>query len=346
MTASRFILVLLSMVAYGAAAEPDNPERDAARLITPQADRAIERGLAWLVSRQNDDGTLGDSRTYRGNVAVVSLTGMAIMSAGSLPNRGPHGDRVARCLDFVLAHCQESGYIVHEGFPSYGPMYGHGFATMFLAECCGNSSRADLRPKLAAAVALIVRTQNEEGGWRYMPERVPLADVSVTVTQVMALRAARNAGVQVPRETIDRAIAYIRGCQNPDGGFAYMRERQRESAFPRSAAAIVGLYSAGVYQDKDIARGLDYVMRFVPQGKTQSRERSYYFYGHYYAAVAMWQAGGDHWNRWFPAIRDELIALQQPNGSWADSSISPEFDTAMACLILQVPNNYLPIFQR
>jgi len=82
----------------------------------------------------------------------------------------------------------------------------------------------------------------------------------------------------------------------------------------------------------------------MPAGGVFNRE-SHYFYGHYYAVQAMWHAGGDYWRRWFPAIREELISRQRPDGSWMDS-ICQEYGTAMACIILQVPNNYLPIFQR
>jgi hypothetical protein len=59
----------------------------------------------------------------------------------------------------------------------------------------------------------------------------------------------------------------------------------------------------------------------------------------------MWQAGGQRWQRWYPAIHDVLLAHQKPDGSWFDQ-ISPEYGTAMACIILQMPNNYLPILQR
>ncbi len=327
------------------AAESDSPERTAAKLVTREADLAIAKGLTWIASRQHDDGSFGTSGYYRGNVAVVSLCAMAMMAGGSTPGRGPYGREVALGLDYILAHAQPSGYIVNERFPSHGPMYGHGFATMFLAECYGSTPRPEVREKLARAVQLIVNTQNDQGGWRYDPKRMP-ADISVTISQVMALRAARNAGIHVPRETIDRSVRYIQRSQNPDGGFAYMLETRRESQFPRSAAAVVGLQSCGIYEGPEIAKGLQYVAQFVPQKGVARRDRNYYFYGHYYAALAMWQAGGDDWARWYPAIRDELTSLQRPDGSWADSTISPEFDTAMACLVLQVPNNYLPIFQR
>jgi hypothetical protein len=328
----------MALAAWGA----EDAERSAAKLVTPAADRAIERGLALLAARQREDGSLG-SGSYRGNVAVVSLGGMAWMAGGSTPGRGRYGKQVALALDYVMAQAQESGYVNQPAFEHHGPMYGHGFATLFLAECYGMASRPGLRQKLSKAVQLIVASQNDEGGWRYYPQRMD-ADISVTVCQMMALRAARNAGIFVPRETMDRAVEYVKKSQNPDGGFMYQLSQGGESAFPRSAAAVVGLLCAGVYEGPELTKGMAYLAAFRPQPGVPRRE-TYYFYGHYYAALAFWQSGGEAWNRWYPAIRDELIGRQRPDGSWIDP-ISPEFATAMACLILQVPNNCLPIFQR
>jgi prenyltransferase beta subunit len=325
-----------------AAAQKVDPEKSASDMINAAAQRSIDKGLAWLASRQNDDGGFG-SGAYRGNVAICGLSGMAFMSSGSTPGRGRYGEQLGRAIDYLLANTQQSGFIIEPNSTSHGPMYGHGFATLFLAECYGMSPRADLRDKLSKAVKLIVNSQNKEGGWRYYPKRDD-ADISVTVCQVMALRAARNAGLFVPNETVDRARDYVRNCQNADGGFMYMLSAGGESSFPRSAAALVALYSAGVYKGDEIAKGLDYVARFQP-AKGVVRRETYYEYGHYYAVQAMWQAGGDRWARWYPAIRDELIGRQQPDGSWT-STYGAEYATAMALLVLQMPENHLPIFQR
>jgi prenyltransferase beta subunit len=318
----------------------DDIEQSVAQFMTPAADHAIERGLKWLASQQHDDGSFG-SGSLHGNVAVCALSGMAFVASGSTPNRGPYGESTQRCLDYILANAQPSGFI-SSGDAEHGPMYGHGFATLFLAECYGMDSRPELRQKLAQAVHLIVQCQNKEGGWRYLPV-VADADISVTVCQVMALRAAGNAGLHVPSETIQRAVDYIKRSQNADGGFMYMIQGG-ESAFPRSAAALVALYSAGIYQGVEIDKGLDYLMQSLPTEGVMPHE-SYYYYGHYYAVQAMWQTGGTRWKRWFPAVRDELIARQREDGSWM-SSEGNECGTAMACLVLQMPNNYLPIFQR
>ncbi len=317
-----------------------DPERSAVDMITPEAQKAIERGLSFLASRQHEDGAFG-SGGYSRNVAVCSLAGMAFMSAGSTPGRGPYGSHVRKCVDFVLDSAQESGFITVTGSASHGPMYGHGFSTLFLAEAYGMTMRSDIRDKLVKAVGLIVDTQNDEGGWRYQPQRRD-ADLSVTICEVMALRAARNAGLYVPNETIDRCIEYVKKSQNADGGFMYMLQGG-QSAFPRSAAGVVALYSAGVYEGEEIEKGLQYLMRSLPRGGFN--RQSHYFYGHYYAVQAMWHAGGDFWKQWYPAIRDELTKRQREDGSWMDA-ICPEFGAAMACIVLQMPNNYLPIFQR
>jgi hypothetical protein len=319
------------------AAEPAKPDE----LFTPQAQRAVERGLAFLADGQRDDGSLGDTR-YGRNVAIVALGGLAFLASGSTPGRGPYGRHVERCLDYLLANESESGFINVPAAASHGPMYEHGFATLFLAESYGMSQRAELRDKLTRAVGLIVETQNDQGGWRYQPQRAE-ADISVTICQIMALRAARNAGLFVPRETVDRCLDYVKRSQNPDGGFMYMLSGGL-SAFPRSAAGVVALYSAGVYEGPEVERGLDFVMQFLPEAGS-TRQDIYYFYGHYYAVQAMWLAGGEYWAKWYPAIREQLLALQQAGGHWIDS-YSHEYATSMACIILQVPNHYLPIFQR
>jgi hypothetical protein len=320
-----------------------SPPTVANELITAETSRAIERGLAYLTERQLEDGSFGTSG-YARNVAVCALGGMAYLASGSTAERGPHAAQISRCIDYLLEQTSDSGFITATDATSRGPMYGHGFATLFLCETYGMANQPELRDRLGQAVEVIVDSQNAEGGWRYQPKPND-ADLSVTVCQVMALRAARNAGIAVPRETINRAIEYVKGCQNADGGFRYtLAQREQASQFARSAAGVVALYNAGIYSGDEIDKGLDYLNHFRP-GDDSREGGAYYSYAHYYAVQAMWHAGGEHWQQWYPAIRDEMIARQRTNGAWADS-ICSEYGTAMACIVLQVPNNYLPILQR
>ena len=348
------ILVVSLGLPAVAAAQPPDPEKSADKMISPAARQGIDKGLKWLAGRQNNDGSFGPTAT-RGNAAICGLAGMAFLGGGSTPGRGPYGDRVQRAVDYLLANSQPNGLICETPRLqiTQGPMYSHGFATLFLSECCGMSPRKELREKLGLAVKLIVDTQNNEGGWRYGAQIEPRADISVTVCQVIALRAAHNAGVSVPKTTFERAIEYVKQSRNPDGGFVYQLSNPHESAFPRSAAAVVALNSAGIYQTTAgtgaaiVTKGLDYLNRFRPESGVVQREEQYFEYGHYYAVQAMWQAGGERWAKWYPAVRDELLRRQQPSdGSWPSGAFGAEYATAMCLLVLQTPENQLPIFQR
>ena len=340
LTATAPSLTLLP--AWASAQQRDDTERASAHLIKPATQAAIDKALAWLAERQREDGAFSGSG-YAQNVAVVSLSGMAFLSGGHTPGRGQYGEQVRRAMRYVLDNAEDgSGFICNPSYTSHGPMYDHGFGTLFLAEVYGMSPDSEVREKLARAVKLIVSTQNSEGGWRYQP-KVAEADISVTICQVMALRAARNAGIYVPNETIDRCIDYVKRSQNADGGFMYMIQGG-PSRFPRSAAGVVALYSAGIYEGDEIRKGLEYLNQHLPGQEDLSRD-THAMYGHYYAVQAMWQAGGDNWERWYPAVHDALLRQQQDDGSWMDL-ICPEYGTAMACIVLQMPNNYLPIFQR
>jgi len=306
--------------------------------VTAESTAAVERGLVWLAQQQADDGSYGSLSHYGPHVGITGLAGLAFISNGSTPGRGPYGAQVSRALDFVLDHASESGLLAAE--TSHGPMYGHGFATLFLAEVYGMTRRDDTRETLRRAIRLIVNTQNEEGGWRYQPVRAD-ADLSVTICQVMALRAARNAGVYIDKSVIDHAIDYVRASQNPDGGFRYMLN-SGGSAFARSAAGVAALQYAGIYTGEELQRGLEYIKRFTPP---KEQTVGHYFYGHYYAAQAMFLAGDEYWRNWWPSVRDELIQKQSAEGFWRGQA-GQEYGTAMALIILQIPNRLLPIFQK
>ncbi|MEZ6089672.1 MAG: prenyltransferase/squalene oxidase repeat-containing protein [Pirellulaceae bacterium] len=340
MLRDSFLLLAASPCCATAIAQPTVNDS-----YTPMIDQAIQRGLTSLVAHQTPEGSFQDGRgTGLGrNVAVVSLAGLALLSRGSLPGRGPHAQTVDRCVDYIAKACQDdTGFIVVRESVSRGAMYGHGFATLFLAEVFGISNRNDLQRKLAAAVGLIVQSQNPEGGWRYEPQPRD-ADLSVTICQMMALRAARNAGVFVPAETIQRAVDYVRRCQNPDGGFMYQLSGG-ESRFPLTAGAIVALQNAGRYRGRELDDAYAFLANRASHNLSPQRN-NYFFYAHYYSAQAYWQQGGDAWTKWYRELSDVLLQNQLDDGSWLDYT-DRTYATAMACIILNTPRSLLPIFQR
>lgn len=309
-------------------------------LIDDRTERATNEALQWLADQQNENGSFGSAKEYAQNVGVTSLCGLAFLCSGSVPEAGPYSDQVVSCVDFVLSCSNPNGYLFDSKVKTHGPMYGHGFGTMFLAEIYGMTNRMDVRDTLKRAVELIIATQNPQGGWRYNP--VPdEADISVTVCQVMALRAARNAGIAVPKEVIDRAVEYIKKCQNPDGGFRYRLFDPAESKVPRSAAALVALYTAGVADEPVIKRGFEY----LDAKRTAKNKGDYFFYAQYYGVQAYWHRGGEKWSEVFPDFRGTLLDAIQEN-HWKDSVVGDEYATAMALIVLQLPKDLVPIFER
>lgn len=324
------------------AADGLEPRSDLDSLYDANVDGAIRDGLKLLISRQNEDGTFQSKQ--RGQwVGVVSLAGLAFLSRAVQSGFGEAGQALQRAGKYVLSQVQPSGFMSAQGQTSHGPMYDHGFGTLFLSELYGMDDALEIRPKLERAVDLIVRTQNDRGGWRYNPAPADEADLSVTVCQMMALRAARNAGLGVPRETIDKAVGYVRRSQNADGGYMYQLHGGA-SRFPLTAAAVVALYNAGIYEGREIEAAMDYLKRNMGGNKRIERN-NFYFYAHYYSAQAFWHIGGDAWEGWYGKLKNGLLGLRNAQGGWFDYN-STEYGTAMACLVLNMPRTVLPIFQR
>ncbi len=302
--------------------------------------KATARALDWLKDKQNADGSFSDG-AYAHNTAITAYVMLAFMSQGHLPNQGQYGPEVAKAGRFLVASQREiDGYLVGA---RGGNMYCHAMATLALAELYGQTGDDTLKPVVKKAADLIVRSQAANGGWRYEPQPTG-ADISVTIMQVMALRASKNAGLHVPDTTIKKAIAYIKTCYNPNsGGFTYT-PGGGSPGFARTAAGLCVLFLTGEYEAKEISKGVDYLKR-------QFDSPTHFYYGHYYAAHAMHQVGGKDWEDWYGRLVRYFVTSNSQNadGSWSTTSrreVGPVYQTSIAVICLSVPAHYLPIFQR
>ncbi|MGH7163540.1 MAG: prenyltransferase/squalene oxidase repeat-containing protein [Planctomycetota bacterium] len=315
------------------------------RHVNEQTREAIKRGLDYLVREQGREGSwrsAGGHGSYP--LAMTGLAGLALVGSGSTPTRGLHARAVRKAASYVLSQQQPNGLITspqEEG----RSMYGHGFSTLFLAQVYGMeedvAKQAAIAHVLRRAIELTARSQSGAGGWIYAPDQGG-DEGSVTVTQVQALRACRNAGIHVPRSVIDKAIKYIEQSQEPDGGVAYS-VHSRGSRPAITAAACAVLYNAGVYDSAMAEKAFKYA--WTNCQPTQSGD-GHYFYTQLYMSQACWQKGDRHWNEYYPAIRDRLLALQGGNGAWNGDGAGQVYGTAVALLILQIPYNQLPILSR
>lgn len=312
--------------------------------ITTESRLATKRGFEYLLRKMRVSGDFDPEVP----VAANALVGIAFLAGGVTEKSGPtaYSSALRLCTNALLARQDESGYF-RDGSSR---MYGHGFATLFIAELygMGGDREKSLQDALRRAIKVIERSQGKDGGWDYEPfgpEGTGASDTSITVCQTMALRAARNLGIVVDKGVVNRARRYIRDMQNPDGGFGYRkRDRtfsQQSSEFPRSAAGVCILYSLGEYNSEAIRRGFEYLRRKA------WTVNLFPYYGQYYCAQAMFQAGGRHWRDYYPRMRDILIRKQERDGSWPASARENGIQvTAMALIILQLPQRLLPIFER
>lgn len=323
-------LAFLLLAMPAAAVAPIPPERKQPKL-DEQTKASVDKALRYLKGQQNSDGSWG-------NTAITAFALMAFMSNGNVPNQGTYGPEVSKGIRYLLSCARDDGYIVGS---RGGNMYCHGMATLALSQAYGMNADEDVKKILKKAVDLIIKTQNNEGGWRYDPAPTG-ADISVTIMQVMALRGAKDSGLQVSDDVMKKALAYINRCREPlSGGYRY-QPYASGAGYARTAAGVCVLQLCGEYEAKEIAAAVKYMDKV-------GEDRQHYWYGHYYAAHALNQVGGKTWEDYYTRMKASLLSKQRPTGEWfdrAEMSYGPAYQTSIAVLILSVPTHYLPIYQR
>jgi hypothetical protein len=284
-------------------------------------------------------------------VCMTALAGMAFLSHGDTPSRGKYAANVRRAVLYLTDPRQASrsnGLISSHGSGEEArSMYGHGFSLMFLAQCLGDDGDPRLQETIkqvcTKAIELTGRAQSARGGWLYTPDSSG-DEGSVTVTQVQALRACRNAGFAVPITIVRKAVGYIEASAQPDGGIAY--QAGGSGSQPAiSAAATAVLYNAGQYDSPVARRCLDFCRSHIDV-RGGGGGFGHYFYTHLYLSQAYWQVGGRDWEQYYPQIRDYLLSTQQPDGAWQGDGVGLVYGTAIAVTILSLPYEHVPLYMR
>jgi hypothetical protein len=316
----------------------------------PDVDRAVSRGLEYLVREQRRQGYWeANSGQYR--VAMTALAGMALLAEGSTTTRGKYARNVSRAVDFLLDTAQPGGLIGYADDFHY--TYGHGFSMLFLSELFGEEEDEDRRRQIKAVLEKAVRfsaeAQTSRGGWGYVSARDgnDFDEGSTCVTQVQGLRACRNAGIPVPREIIDRAKKYIQDCLTADGGVQYSI-RGGGARAPITAAAVASMFSAGDYgESDDVRKMIDFCKTNIwPQGGAiRTNGFGHWHYLHYYYAQVMYR-DVELWPKYIDELKQVLLATQSADGSWQDGQVGNVYVTAINLTILQLDRNFLPTYQR
>jgi hypothetical protein len=305
--------------------------------IPREVETAYLKGLRYLVGTQRADGSWPDE--YGSNPAVVGLAVVAMLAHGDDPNTGPYHEAIHRGIRFIISKAnRETGQIGGSG-PN-DSMYSHGFATLALAETYGVVDEPGIGPVLQGAVNLILAAQkrNPEGAWRYSPDAQD-ADSTVAGAQMVALFAARNAGLNVPDEAIAKGLKYFESCQKQDGGIAY----QPSNLSPNPTLTSIGMVVYTLARQKETPFYQAATTYFKQNFNNPSRGHE--FYHAYYASQAAFHCDEQTWQAWNTANIRRLLPVQTPQGSWT-SYYGDSFATSAALLSLALNYRYLPIYER
>ncbi len=340
--------VLTAVVICCLAAIPALPGRGAP--LEERVETTVAKGLDWLVRRQSRRGSWS-ANDGRYPTAMTALAGTAMLLEGSTTTQGRYAEPIRQAVDYLVSRARVNGLI---GDPKSDDRYtyGHGFSMLFLSQVLGEEEderrREELVRVLTKAVEFSGRAQTPDGGWGYVSAKDGnnFDEGSTTITQVQGLRGCRNAGVPVPREIIDKAIAYIHKCTMPDGGVQY--SSKGGGGRPAiSAAAIACLFNAGEEDDTHVPRMLDYAEKHL--GNIANNGFGHWHYAHFYYAQVMYREGGRKWEAYREQIEKRLLSEAQSEGDvvfWGQGYIGPVYTTATNLTILQLENGTLPIYQR
>ncbi|MCI0342835.1 MAG: hypothetical protein L0216_17115, partial [Planctomycetales bacterium] len=342
-----------------------------------QTEEAVDRGLAWLARHQSEDGRwgctefrmqcpgsdpcFGEGESVGHTLYDISTTGLAVLAflgAGKLPGAGEHGDVVRKGLAFLAGRVRSDGAIY--GDPSGESMYNQGIGTWALCEGAGLTRDPELLSSATRGVGYIARAQRNGGGWDYGgPSYVTdRNDMSVTGWQVMALRSAALAGIQVPPATWRKAKGFLQRGTAPDGSVVYAVQGGWTGGGRCSgslAMSAVGLICRMYLGDEPGSRELLPIVRRIssapPCYGEHTMQTSYFWY---YGTLAMFQWGGPEWEEWNRGLREALLPLQRAGGhvagSWDPSDGYARtggrvYSTALNVLNLEVYYRYLPLYR-
>ncbi|MFC1714496.1 YdjY domain-containing protein [Candidatus Poribacteria bacterium] len=183
--------------------------------------------------------------------------------------------------------------------------------------CTGNKEK--YMEQVEFAIKKLAQLQTEDGGWGYGA----VADAAHLQYVMFGLYAAKQWGVDIPADVWTKAVAWLTGMQEDDGGWNYYSGGSgpfAEGSYgSMTATAVMGLKAAGVPPTaKSVRRGIEWLEKYYSITRNPGS-----FYWHYYYLVALQRAMDvtPTQNKlgkydWYSEIANFLVSRQQDDGSW------------------------------
>lgn len=359
MKVSIYLTVIGLALAAGSAAHADE--------LSPEVEKSIDKGLAWLAKTQLPDGHW-EANGGQYPTTMTALAGMALLMEGSTIREGKYAKNIRKAVDWFMERSQRNGLLGNPNNPTEASryIYGHGYGTLFLSQIYGEEEDAARRKKLekllTKAVEFTGKAQTSRGGWGYVSsaDGNGFDEGSTTITQLQALRAARNSGIPVPKEIINKAQKYLRDATTARGALRYsLASGGHEGGPALVAAAIAGGFSTGEYNSDLVKKWFKFCQTAIPLN--QNGRVGHDEYTHYYYSQSMYLLGdkgyaklfpdsrpGDRltWTKYREAMFGGLLRSQGADGSWNRGNIGAVYTTSVNLCILQLEKGTLPIYQR
>ncbi len=346
---------------------------------TAESERAVERGLEWLAANQSASGAWIASDFGGGNVVigasgldtrgapvkdgipgsradsgVTALAILAFLGANYTHERGQYQEEVASALRWLVENQEADGFLGAEA-THYARMYSHAMATYAMAEAYGMrqspTQPSPLRLPLQKAVDYILNQQNErDGGWRY--QKGQTSDMSIFGWNLMALKSAELAGIEVPSRAKDLMIKFLidRSMGENNGLAAYHIQISGQDA-PTPTMTAEALFCKQMLglrrEDPASLEAVEFITNYQP------KRTEYDVYYWYYGTLAMFQYGGVAFDEWYGPLRDLLVADQRedeefvgswdPRGRWGGYG-GRVYSTAMSILCLEGTYRFMPLY--
>lgn len=337
----------------------ENRDRTAkARGGTLESELAVERALEWLAAHQlpsggwslvHDGGKCSGQCKNNGSdsryePAATGLALLAFLGAGYTHQSGKHQRTVHDGVYYLLQIMEEvhnEGSFLHQ---SERGMYNHGIAAFALCEAYQLSGDQDLKKAAQLAVNFICSAQNYSGGWGYIP-KAP-GDLTISGWQMMALKSAHAAGLDVPPSVILRVDHFVDTKQLPPGIF-YGYSTPEKDPTCSAIGMLLRLFRGWSHTDP---RALELGQFLVKKGRSNGD-----VYYNYYATLLLFHLGGPAWETWNPRIREHLVKTQNQSGHEAGSWFFEDqyakeggrlYTTAMCAMTLEVYYRFAPLYQQ
>lgn len=350
---------------------------------------AVGRGLRWLAEHQEPNGAWSPDGFQRHcrhavlcqgrglaehGVGVSALATLAFLGAGVLPTaapavtgaagggpgRAPHpfSRNVQKALDYLLSRQDGRGAF---GASEDSFLYSHGLALLAVSEAAALTASPVYRLAAEAGTRFSLSAQQEGGGWDYSDAPSQRSDLSITGWQVLALRAANGAGIEVPEPSMERTRRLLARLFTPDGQGVYATagpEAERRTINMTAVGLLSALLLGSLPEESRMRRAVDRILRHPPDwrstGYWETSFQSYYYW--YAATLALFHLQGDPWAAWNTLIKRTILPLQSrsphedgswpPEASWLGVSGGRVYSTATAVLTLETYYRYEPLHGR